>query len=205
MTTRVTQIGYAIVCAAFFAQLSIAQDAVKANEKSAKAEQPCTRFTVVTEDKLGNIKQGLNPDDLKWVEKSLKKSPAVCYAEPSQSVPVVLWINVVPDTYHGTRVVTSSDTQTHPVNGTVTDSSGNTSTVNGTVESTSTSSTAVPYSFEYGIYTLSVQRRKSAGTFATTHRFQQTGIYNRLYGIPLGCRGPTPPCLLLPSDAADEP
>ena len=74
----------------------------------------------------------------------------------------------------------------------MTDHEGNTSQVSGTVESTTTSSTAVPYSVEYGIYTLSVERRRSDGQFDVVHRFQQKGLYNTLYGIPLGGRGHHP-------------
>ena len=78
------------------------------------------------------------------------------------------------------------------MNGAVTEQDGSTSQVNGTVESTTTSSTAVPYSVEYGIYTLSVERRKGDGQFEVVHRFQQKGLYRVLYGIPLGGRGHHP-------------
>jgi hypothetical protein len=74
----------------------------------------------------------------------------------------------------------------------VTDQNGDTSQVNGTVETTTTSSTAVPYSVPYGVYTLSVERRRSDGKFDVAHRFQQRGLYNTLYGIPLGGKGHHP-------------
>ena len=178
-------------CFALFAITAVGQNnAPQANnDKPDKTEQSCTKFTVVTEDKLGNIKQGLDADGIKWIQKTLKKYPSVCYTDPGPSVPLVLWIAVSPDTYHGTKVV--HHTSTEPVSGTVYDSStGSTSTVTGTT--TTTSSTTVPYSFEYGIYTLSVQRKKQDGSFETAHRFQQKGIYNTLYGIPLGGRGHHP-------------
>jgi hypothetical protein len=50
----------------------------------------------------------------------------------------------------------------------------------------------VPYSFEYGIYTLSVERQQSDGSYVALHRFQQRGIYHTLYGIPLGGKGHHP-------------
>jgi hypothetical protein len=50
----------------------------------------------------------------------------------------------------------------------------------------------VPYSFEYGIYTLSVERQQRDGSYVVLHRFQQRGIYHTLYGIPLGGKGHHP-------------
>jgi TPR repeat protein len=60
------------------------------------------------------------------------------------------------------------------------------------VDTTTTSSTPVPYSFEYGIFTLTVQSRRNDGTLQAVQTFQQKGIYNTLYGIPLGGRGHHP-------------
>jgi hypothetical protein len=166
----------------------------KASTQPSRNSSPsCTYFTVVTQDKLNNVKQGLSADDVKWFQKSFaKKYPSVCYAEPAATVPVVFYITVTPDVYHGTRVVSQTSTHSDPVSGTVTEQDGSTSQVSGTVESTTTSSTAVPYSVEYGIYTLSVERRKSDGQFEVVHRFQQKGLYYKLYGIPLGGRGHHP-------------
>ena len=161
--------------------------------KTKITEQPCTSFTVVTRDKLGNVKEGLSAEDAKWFQSEVaKKYPGACYAAPSTTVPVVFYITVTPDVYHGTRVVQSQSTHSNPVSGTVTDENGNTSQVNGTVETTTTSSTAVPYSFEYGIFTLSVERRRSDGQFDVARRFEQKGLYNTIYGIPLGGKGHHP-------------
>jgi hypothetical protein len=145
------------------------------------------------QDTLKNFKQGLPPDDQKWFrEKVEKKNPSVCYVDPAPSVSLVFVIIVTPDTYHGTRVVTNTSTNSNPTNGTITDQDGNTATYSGTQETTSTSSTAVPYSFEYGIYTLSVERQQRDGSYVVLHRFQQRGIYHTLYGIPLGGKGHHP-------------
>lgn len=160
---------------------------------SAQTKPPCTYFTVVTKDRLDNVKQGLSADDVKWFQKNLaKKYPGVCYAEPAPTVPVVFYITVTPDVYHGTRVVTDTSRHSDPVSGTVTEQDGSTSQVSGTVETTTTSSTAVPYSVDYGIFTLAVERRRSDGKFDVAHRFQQKGLYNTLYGIPLGGKGHHP-------------
>jgi hypothetical protein len=159
--------------------------------KEIPAVPGCTYFTVVTQDKLNNIKQGLSPDDVKWFHKEIaEKYPGVCYAAPAPTVPVVFYVTVTPDVYHGARVENDTSTHDSPVRGTVTDQDGNTSQVDGTVETTTTTSTAVPYSVDYGIYTLSVERRRSDGKFDVAHRFQQKGLYNALFGvIPLGGKG----------------
>jgi len=160
---------------------------------SAQPKPSCTPFTVVTKDKLNNITQGLSPDDVKWFrQKVAKKYPGACYVEPTPTVAVVFFITVTPDVYHGTRVVNDTSTHSDPVSGTVTEQDGSTSQVSGTVETTTTSSTAVPYSVPYGIYTLSVERRRSDGKFDVARRFQQKGLYNTLYGIPLGGKGHHP-------------
>jgi len=160
---------------------------------SAETSQSCIQFSVVMQDTLKNFKQGLPPDDQKWFrEKVEKKNPSVCYVDPAPSVSLVFVIIVTPDTYHGTRVVTNTSTNSNPTNGTITDQDGNTATYSGTQETTSTSSTAVPYSFEYGIYTLSVERQQRDGSYVVLHRFQQRGIYHTLYGIPLGGKGHHP-------------
>ena len=143
-----------LLCAPIFA---------KAKSQDVPSGTACARsFTVVTQDTLNNIKQGLSTNNVKWFQKKLaKKYPGVCYANPAPSVPIVFYITITPDTYHGTRIVRG--TESNPVSGTITDDNGDTSQVSGTVETTST--TAVPYSFEYGIFTLSVKRRRNDGKF----------------------------------------
>lgn len=159
----------------------------------AQEKTSCTNFTVVVKDKLNNMKEGLSPADTKWFRKKIaKKYPGVCYVNPAPTVPVVFYITITPDTYHGTRIVNQTSTQSNPVSGTITDQNGNTADISGTEDTTSTTSTAVPYSFEYGIFTLYVERRLRDGKFEVIQTFQQKGIYNALYGIPLGGRGHHP-------------
>lgn len=153
---------------------------------------PCaTTYSVVQEDKLGNIQQGLsNPKNVKWVNKDLeKKYPDVCYVAPDPAVKTVFVIAITPATYHGTTIVTN--TETTPTSGSVTDTStGDTATYQGT--QTSTSSTAVPYSFEYGKYLLTVETFGADGKPIVRRRFEQNGIYHTMYGVPLGGRGHHP-------------
>ena len=70
---------------------------------------PCaTTYSVIQEDKLGNVQQGISKSkDLKWTDQDLeKKYPDVCYAAPDPSVKTVFVITVAPATYNGTKVVT---------------------------------------------------------------------------------------------------
>ena len=152
---------------------------------------PCaTTYSVIQEDTLGNVQQGISKSkDLKWADKDLeKKYPDVCYAAPDPSVKTVFVITVAPATYNGTKVVTNTDTT--PTSGTVTDTDGNTATYQGT--QTTTTSTAVPYSFEYGKFMLTVETFGANGKPVVRRRFQQNGIYRTMYGVPLGGRGHHP-------------
>ncbi|MFZ3279368.1 MAG: hypothetical protein WA182_20915 [Candidatus Sulfotelmatobacter sp.] len=152
---------------------------------------PCaTTYSVIQEDKLGNVQQGISKSkDLKWADKDLeKKYPDVCYAAPDPSVKTVFVITVAPATYNGTKVVTNTDTT--PTSGTVTDTDGNTATYQGT--QTTTTSTAVPYSFEYGKFMLTVETFGADGKPLVRRRFQQNGIYRTMYGVLLGGRGHHP-------------
>jgi hypothetical protein len=155
---------------------------------------PCqTKFTVIQEDTLKNITQGLTKKQLEWFDnKTQKKYPDVCYVPPAPNVPLVFFIIVTPDVYHGTRVETDRETHDSPVTGTVTNPDGSTSDIDGTVKTTTTSSTAVPYTVHYGIYTLTVETGEGPDKWKVRHRFQQRGLYNTLAGIPLGGKGHHP-------------
>ena len=137
---------------------------------SAETSQSCIQFSVVIQDTLKNLKQGLSPDDQKWFrEKVEKKNPSVCYVDPSPTVPLVFVVIIT--SQQGTRIVTNTSTQSNPIRGTVTDQDGNTADISATQETTTTSSTAVPHS--EGVYTLSVEQRQSDGSYRTLQRFSQ--------------------------------
>ena len=156
---------------------------------AAQSSRPCIKFSVVSFDKLNNVKQGLSPGDQKWFrEKIEKKYPSVCYAPPSPAVSLVFVVLVTPATYDGTRVV--RNTQSNPIDGTITDNQGDSADISGTQQTTT--STAVPYSFDYGIFTLSVEQHEASGSYVVLHRFQERGIYRTMYGIPLGGKGHHP-------------
>src|SRR6185437_5163554 len=137
-----------------------------------KPTQACTiPFSIIEQDSLGNIQQGVNPKTLKWLTKDLqKKYPDVCYRPPDPSVKTVLVIVIVPGTYNGTRVIS----QSNPSSGTITNNQGEDV---GAYSGTNQSSTAVPYSFEYGKYVLTVETLRPHHEVTVRHRFEQNGIY----------------------------
>jgi hypothetical protein len=135
-------------------------------------------FTVATQDSLKNLKMGLLPKDVEWVNKLQEKYPGVCYVGPSKTPHAVLLIAITPDTYHGER--------------TVTDTATTTSDTDSTVRYTTRSEHQQPYSVEYGIYTLMVERTHPDGSLTTLQTFQQKGLYYQISGIPLGGRGHHP-------------
>ena len=99
-------------------------------------------FSVVREDRLRNISQGLTNKQPGWyVKKLLKKYPDVCHMPPDLRIHVVFLITVTPAVYHGTRV----ERESHPTSGsgTVTDNQGDTADVQTT--GTTESSVAVLY------------------------------------------------------------
>jgi hypothetical protein len=169
----------------FLILLLLAVPVGAAAKKEDNGRPPCaTTYSITQEDNLGNVQQGFTkPKNEKWADKDLvKKYPDVCYASSNPTVKTVFVITVTPATYHGTRVVT--DTQTTPTSGTVRDSStGETATYTGT--QTSTSSAVVPYSVEYGKYMLTVETIGAEGNPVVRRRFEQDGSA----GASLGRRG----------------
>ncbi len=174
-----------------------------AKDRSSQRPPCATTYSVITVDSLGNTDAKLsNPKILKWASKDLeKKYPDICYedygdptTEPNP-VKAFFVITVTPSTYHGTRIVTTSSTT--PTSGSVIDSAPGSPTYGqqvGTYEGkqTSTSSTAVPYSFDYGRFMLTIETLGSDGNPVVRRRFQQDGIYPTMAGIPLGGRGHHP-------------
>lgn len=158
-----------------------------AKKQKAVAAACQTKFSVVREDHLKNISQGLSKKDIKWFQKKIeKKYPDVCYVPPAPDVPLVFFITDTPAVYHGTRVERDTETHDSPVTGTIDNEDGSTSDVDGTVRTTTTSRYAVPYTADYGIYTLTVETSNGGDNWTARHRFQQKGLYERFYGIPVG-------------------
>ncbi len=158
----------------------------QAQEVAALASGKCqVLFTLVQADALGNVQQGFTPDQLEWFENKLQEKYAnVCYAPPEPDVRLAFFVSVKEDTYYGSRVATTTSTHDSPVSGTITDESGNSADISGTETTTSESSVAVPYSFPYGIFTMTLMEPSKTPTWVgagtdirTLHVFQQRGIY----------------------------
>ena len=160
--------------------------------RTAKIQQRpscATVYSVVMRDKLGNLTQGASDKELKKLRGNLaKKYPDVCYAAPDPSVKIVFFLTVVPATYHGHKVVENTTNES----GSVMTNDGSSATYEGT----GTSSTVVPYSFEYGRYMLTVESLNGSSV-TVRRRFQQDGIFRTMYGIPLGGRGHHPEMALI--------
>ena len=157
-----------------------------AHKKKTPADRSLCKanFSVVQEDALKNITQGLSKKDAKWFEKDIqKKYPDVCYVPPAPDVSLVFLVTVTAAVYHGTR------SENEPVDGTVTDQNGNDAgTVDGSV------ATTVPYSKDYGIFTLTVETKPPGAKWKPLRRFQQKGLYKTYtsFDIPLGGKGHHP-------------
>lgn len=155
---------------------------------SKKSDRPvcATTYSILEKDTLGNVNQGANDKNLKWLQGDLeKKYPDVCYRPPSPAVTTVFVVTVEGSTYNGSRVVANTANSSGSVTNTT---NGNTGTYTGTT----TSYSAVPYSFDYGKYMLAVETLGAGDKVTVHHRFAQDGIYHTLYGVPLGGRGHHP-------------
>lgn len=137
-----------------------------------------TKFTVVQQDSLKNITQGLPKKQAEWFKKEIeKKYPDVCYVGPSANVPLVFFITVTAAVYHGTRVETTQSDSDTRISG----------DIDATATTTTKTDTEVPYDVDYGVYTLTVETREGQGKWKVRHRFQQKGLYRQiLLRVPLG-------------------
>lgn len=157
--------------------------------------KPCSAgyYTVVTKDALGNLNQGADPSLRKWIDGDLyKKYPDVCYAPPSQSIHTVLFMTQVPDTFHTTRRITTSDNTQGSLNGSVTGSEGSSAQLNGTTNSTTSHTTIVPEDVDYNKYFLTLETTTTGTEWTARHRFEQNGLSRTLFGIPTNHRGSHP-------------
>jgi hypothetical protein len=147
----------------------------------AHADSACkVSFAVVWKDSLNNVKQGLRPEDLKWIkDKMAKKYPELCYEQGAP--PVVLWVSAADATYHSTRTVSNS--------GTVRDATPGSDTYGQTVATTETDQ-EVLHSFEYTVYTLSLEQKQPDGAWKVMHNFRHDTIQRQMYGIAIKNRHP---------------
>jgi hypothetical protein len=141
-----------------------------------KPPQDCkVTFGVVYLDRLNNTNVGIPQKDVKDVEKKLSKFGDVCYA---QDKPDLIFFIQTPAVYHGTHVYTDNSTSAAAV----TDGNGNAAAA----AASSSSTTAVPYTADYSVFILDIERPQPNGSFKIVRTLDQKGLYNTIYGIGYG-------------------
>lgn len=146
-------------------------------------------FSVVVKDNLNNVRQGFGPKTFEWFQKKMtRKYPDVCYS--TGTPPVVLFFSAKPDTYHGIRHYSTSETHNNPVNGTVTDTTPGSPTygqqvgeVSGNVQTTTTTEHADPYEVDYDRLYLSVELAQPDQSWKVMHNFSGKTLHPTMYGI----------------------
>ena len=143
-----------------------------------KPAQDCkVTFSVVYLDRLNNTNNGIPKNALKDVQKKLSAYGDVCYAGEGKA-DLVFFIHTTPATYHGTHVYTNNSTSSAAV----TDGNGNAAAA----AASSTSTTAIPYSVDYSVYILDIEKQQPDGSFRIVRTLDQKGLYNTIYGIGFG-------------------
>ena len=143
-----------------------------------KPVQDCkVTFSVVYLDRLNNTNNGLAPKDLKAVETKLSSYGDVCYSANSNA-DLVFFIHTTPAVYHGTHAYTNNSTSAAAA----TDGNGNSAAA----AASSSSTTAVPYSVDYSVFLLDIERQQPDGSFRILRTLDQKGLYNTIYGIGYG-------------------
>jgi hypothetical protein len=134
-------------------------------------------FSVVYLDRLNNTNSAIPKDSLKDVEKKLSAYGDVCYAGDKKA-DLVFFIHTTPAVYHGTHVYTNGSSSAAAV----TDGNGNAAAA----AASSSSTTAVPYSVDYSVFLLDIEKQLPDGSFKIVRTLDQKGLYHTIYGIGYG-------------------
>jgi hypothetical protein len=122
-----------------------------------KPVQDCkVTFSVVYLDRLNNTDVGIPKDAVKDVQKKLSAYGDVCYAGNNKG-DLVFFIHTTPAVYHGTHVYTNNSTSAAAA----TDGNGNAAAA----AASSSSTTAVPYSVDYSVFLLDIEKQQPDGSF----------------------------------------
>jgi hypothetical protein len=143
-----------------------------------KPVQDCkVSFSVVYLDRLNNTNYGIPAKSLGNIQKKLSSYGDVCYST-EKTADLVFFIHTTPAIYHGTHVYTNNST-----------SAAAASSSDGSVAAaaaSSSSTTAVPYSVDYSVFILDIEKQQPDGSFRIVRTLDQKGLYNTLYGIGYG-------------------
>jgi hypothetical protein len=143
-----------------------------------KPVQDCkVTFSVVYLDRLNNTNNGIPKASLKDVQKKLRAYGDVCYAGANKA-DLVFFIHTTPAVYHGNHVYTNNSTSAAAVS----DGNGNAAAA----AASSSSTTAVPYSVDYSVFLLDIEKQQPDGSFRIVRTLDQKGLYNTIYGIGFG-------------------
>jgi hypothetical protein len=91
---------------------------------------------------------------------------------------LVFFIHTTPAVYHGTHVYTDTSSAAAAT----TDGNGNSAAA----AASSSTTTAVPYTVDYSVFILDIEREQPDGSFKVVRTFDQKGLYHTMYGIGYG-------------------
>lgn len=136
-----------------------------------------TTFQVAYLDRLNNTNPNIPSSSAKDIQKRLDKLGDVCYAGDDKQGDLLFFIHTSPAVYHGRQVYTNTSSTSAAA------TSGHSAAA---AASTSTSTTAIPYSVDYSVFVLDIERMQPDGTFRVIHTFDQEGLYYNILGIGFG-------------------
>jgi hypothetical protein len=143
-----------------------------------KPVQDCkVTFSVVYLDRLNNTNNGIPAKSLNDLQKKLSAFGDVCYSS-AKTADLVFFIHTTPAIYHGTHVYTDTSTSAAAATG----SDGSASAA----AASTTSTTAVPYTVDYSVFILDIEKQQPDGSFRVVRTLDQKGLYNTIYGIGFG-------------------
>src|SRR5205814_4560673 len=102
-----------------------------------------------------------------------------CYSA-NKNADLVFFIHTTPAVYHGTRVYTNNSTSAAAA----TDGNGNSAGA----AASSSSTTAIPYSVDYSVFLLDIERQQPDGSFRILRTRDQQDLNTPLYGPEYGKR-----------------
>ena len=143
-----------------------------------KPAQDCkVTFSVVYLDRLNNTNYGVPAKSFSQLQKKLSAYGDVCYST-GPNTDLIFFIHTTPAVYRGTNVYTNNSTTAAAV-------SGNDGSAAAAAAS-STTTTAVPYSIDYSVFILDIEKLQPSGNYQIVRTLDQKGLYNTIYGIGYG-------------------
>jgi hypothetical protein len=148
---------------------------------SSAVAEPCRGFAVAWQDELGNVTTGFpHGVDVKFKNKLSKKYGDLCY-DPQASTILFMWSRRA--IYQGAQARTSTSTEEFPVTGNGQSTFGEyPGTNNGTLQTTTTMISESPYSADYQLLYLTIEREIN-GKRVVVQSFSGKTLHPTLYGV----------------------